>query len=181
MPKSLPSITLFLPAIIVYLGLFIFPFGLSLAFGLFVIGVLLGLTFFWWEMLFYIQTNPHFASAKQHLRQMIQQRQISQILTFFQNESEQVATVSRSYVFIGIYFIVAFFVITSTGSTLGVGMILGLGLRYCLDIVRYWQNIQGFNSIYSKYLDFGLNRQLLPVLRIVFLLIFTIFSLMVLL
>ena len=180
MPKLSSSQLALWLGLIVYLGVFVFQFGLSVSYVLFILGVLFGLSFFWWEMVFHIQTNPQFLTLKQQFEQLLHKRQISEIIKIFQSESERVSTVSRSYVFVGIYFLIAFFVITSTGSAIGVGMVLGLGLRYCLDIHQYWTRPEQLDHIYGRYLHIHLKREFLPFLRILYLLFFGLFSLMVL-
>ena len=39
----------------------------------------------------------------------------------------------------------ALYVMTSTGSVLGMGMILGIGLHFCLDLWQYRSDEQKFN------------------------------------
>lgn len=179
--KRFPSQTLVLPLIIAYFLVFILTFGLSLQYVLFIIGGVLGVSFFWWEVLFYLYTRPSHTQEKKLLISLMKEKRFQEAGMTLQAESQKIPLISQSLLFVGIYLIMAFFVITSTGSALGVGMILGLGVKYCTDIFAFREKESELQRIYTQFGNFEVTKNLFSQLKKVYLALFILLSVLVLL
>ena len=167
-------------SIILYFSVFFLQFRFSLDYAAFIFGGIVGLSFFWWEVLFYLFTLPRLETESRQLKHLVQEKQFQSVLRFLQDQTNSQALISRSLLFLGIYFVMAFFVITSTGSPVGVGLILGLGLRYCLDIFLYRDHMNNLEKMYTQFGGFNLNDHLFSQLTKLFVILFCVLSLLVL-
>lgn len=128
-----------LPAI--YSLLFLFVYQPPQRFITFLIGLYVGFCLLFLDRVLHIFFIEPEAEYSQILIDTLKQKKI---LLFFKtlllSRSLQKHLITRSILFLTAYAGTALFVITSTGSTIGTGIVLGIGLHYCFDFFRYAQN-----------------------------------------
>ena len=78
----------------------------------------------------------------------------------------------RSWLFVLIYIVMGLFVMTSTRSFVGEGLVLGIGLRYLIDFWQYRKKYSQLIQIYGPIDD-----DILTKIPLIFSIIFVIFSL----
>lgn len=62
------------------------------------------------------------------------------------NEEKKYQLITRSFLFILAYLVMAVFVITSSGSNLGNGLVMGIALALLIEMIRYKDNPEQFNA-----------------------------------
>lgn len=104
----------------------------------FAVGVSVGWSLLWVDRLvhaFYLYPETEF---NQLLRHSWQQRQYRALISaLMQAGSLQEKLLMRSTLFFLVYLALTVFVLTSTGSVFGIGLMLGMGLHYTYDFWRY--------------------------------------------
>lgn len=68
---------------------------------------------------------------------------------YYAEPGQKVQPVSRSLIMLALYWPLAIFVTTSTGSVLGLGLILGLGAFQTWDIVRLHRDEAAFKTYFT--------------------------------
>jgi hypothetical protein len=158
---------------------FFFIFQDKWLFLQFVIGVGLGFLLFLLDRflhVFFIQPESEFS---QLVRGHWQQRKIKKIFhTFLTGRDQQNELITRSIFFLIVYVGLALYVMTSTGSVLGMGMILGIGLHFCLDFWSYRQNHEKFNHHFFWQMKRKLEEKEITYLVIIFSLFFLLLSML---
>ena len=128
-----------LPAI--YSLLFLFVYQPPQRFVIFLIGLYLGFSLLFLDRILHIFFIEPEAEYSQILIDTLRQKKF---LLFFKtvllSRAHQQHLITRSVLFLAAYAGTAFFVITSTGSTIGTGIVLGIGLHYSFDFFRYARN-----------------------------------------
>ncbi len=131
----------------VFSGIFIVHFNEHpLQFGLFLIGVWLGFAFILLDRFLHaLYVEPDLEFSKK-VQSALKHKQYKNLLTLMSKESlvEQTHLISRSTIFIISYMAISIYVITSTTNALGKGLVLGIGLHYCLDLLIYKDNVNEF-------------------------------------
>lgn len=87
--------------------------------------------------------------------------------------------ITHSVLFLLIYVGLAIYVLTSTGSVIGIGLILGIGLHLCIDLWRYQKDEQKFRQEFLWQLKQQLSKQQINYLVIGFSLFFLLLSFLV--
>lgn len=138
---------IFLP--FVYSAIFFFSFPSLLQFVFFVIGVVFGFQILFLDRFihaFYLYPDTEF---NQLVRAYWQKgNYLGAIKALAQAESLQEKLLTRSALFLIVYVLLTLFVLTSTGSVFGIGMMLGLGLHYTCDFWRYSRDTERFTKQY---------------------------------
>lgn len=119
-----------------FLGVFIIKFGVTIPFALFILGGVMGFHLFEIEALFHYfleNTKPRFSTKLLH-----------QAFT----DTEKKPLIAQLVLF-PLYVFLALLIITSTGSVVGVSLILGLGLRYVWELLMHRHSEE---LIHAKYL-----------------------------
>lgn len=128
-------LSLLLP--LLYSAVFFFSFPNIFAFAVFVLGVVIGSGIILIDRLlhaFYLFPDTEFNVL---IREEWRKKNIFGVLKMLQlADPYQDQLMTRSVLFLVIYWVLALFVLTSTGSILGIGIILGMGLRYVID---FWK------------------------------------------
>lgn len=86
----------------------------------------------WWD--------KQYVTQKMALRQLMTERKYTDVVRAF-FELKRVAFLSDSFYFLLVYWPLAIFVMSSSGSELGVGLVSVLGLRYVFNFLVDWNNI----------------------------------------
>lgn len=122
---------------LLYSVMFLWSFPGLVEFVLFVIGVVMGVNILLLDRFlhaFYLYPEHDF---NQLLQEEWRKKNWKGLLHVFrQAEPFQEQLMTRSMVFLLCYLFLAIFVLTSTGSVIGMGVILGMGLRYVVDFWR---------------------------------------------
>ncbi len=130
-------------------GLFGLPFVFILplwpSFVLFTIGLMIGVGLLWFDELYLWKWYSEPAST-------------SQLIT-------------RSPLFLLIYIPLALFVVTSTGSRIGIGLILAMGIILTLEMWELRQNLPAFQQRFGQYLVHSFTLQQIQIIGVVSLLI----------
>lgn len=106
-------------------------------------GGLLGLGFVMVDRFIYVYlTKPH-EQLSEHVRLLVQQRRWMDAVRLLRNRgNEQRELTVRSVFFMAAWIPAAFFVTTSTGSMLGTGLVMGIGLHLLYDVAMGWQDFE---------------------------------------
>jgi hypothetical protein len=116
-------------------------------FLIFLVGVHAGFAVFFFDRflhVFFVDPDAEFSTlVKGEWRQKRYQGALRLIA---KGRDLQKKLTTRSVFFLLVYVPVALLVLTSTGSYFGMGMILGLGLHYCYDFLRYRRDLSSFEQ-----------------------------------
>jgi hypothetical protein len=119
---------------LLYSAIFFFSFPSIVSFVIFAVGIVVGSGMILVDRIlhaFYLFPEHEFNVL---IREEWRKKNIFGVLKMLQlADPYQDQLMTRSVLFLVIYWILAVFVLTSTGSVLGVGIILGMGLRYVID------------------------------------------------
>src|SRR5258708_1940835 len=129
-----------LPAL--YSLIFLYTYRSPILFGEFVGGVYIGFGLLFLDRLlhvFYIEGETEFSMMLKDLWRKKDFKNVFRALFLAGTLQERLIT--RSIYFLIAYTATALFVITSTGSVIGTGIILGIGLHYCFDFYVYQRNL----------------------------------------
>jgi hypothetical protein len=134
----------------IYSAFFFFSFpGGVINFGLFVIGVLIGFQILFADRIvhaFYLYPETEFNTL---VRELWKRGDVKGMLkALAQAETLQEKLLTRSALFLIVYIFMTIFVLTSTGSVVGFGIMLGMGLHYTVDFWRYSKDPKKFAKQY---------------------------------
>ncbi len=117
------------------LQLLIFFVGLWIGYSLIIVDRILHACF--------VEPDTEFSLKIQH---SIKKRQVRIFLhlLFLEAANQQAHLITRSTLFMASYMAIAIYVVTSSTSLLGIGLVLGIGLHYCLDLLIYHANTTEF-------------------------------------
>ncbi len=147
-PRLSTVFNIFLPFLYSALFAFKFPGGWG-SFGLFGVGVWVGFQLLFLDRVvhaFYLYPDTEFNTLVRSLWIKRDLKGMFRALT--QAETLQEKLLTRSALFLIVYIFLTIFVLTSTGSAVGIGVMLGMGLHYTADFWRYSQNPQQFAKQY---------------------------------
>jgi hypothetical protein len=71
---------------------------------------------------------------------------LQMVKVLLQADTLQEKLLTRSILFFCIYIALTFFVMTSTGSIIGIGLMLGLGMHICLDLLSHSKDTETFHK-----------------------------------
>jgi hypothetical protein len=137
----------FLP--LMYCLLFLLRFHEPLSLFQFCLGVGIGFSIFIIDRIvhaFFIQPELEFSKQIQAAWHAKNYRLLVNILATA--GSKQTHLTTRSLFFLLIYIGMSLYVLTSTGSILGMGLILGIGLHFCLDFWWYKRDTTQFDDFF---------------------------------
>jgi len=130
-----------------YSTIFFFVFPNKVLFGEFAAGVFIGfwlLSIDWILHIFFVQPEAEFSKA---VKEKWGQRKWRQaIAVFITTRQLQQKLITRSILFLVAYVVLALYVLTSTGSIFGSGIVLGIGLHFCLDLLNYRRDLEKFHQ-----------------------------------
>jgi hypothetical protein len=135
--------------VLVYVILFRFAIETWLSYGLWLVGIALS---FGWKSVDYLLYGLYSNDDDQAgvaMRQAYQTKQLGlvlQTITVWKPQMKQL--ISRSIFFVTLLPFLMLFVITSTGSALGAGLVLGLGLQVFLDILYWYDQPERLRTLY---------------------------------
>jgi hypothetical protein len=126
-----------------FLLISLFRWEISLGLLLMWVGGVVGMLFEWVDRIFYVYfTKPHEQLSFQ-VRSLVKQKRYREALKLIdQRKYEQRHLTVRSLLFILVWILAAFFVLTSTGSALASGMVMSIGLSIFIDMLRDWKNME---------------------------------------
>jgi hypothetical protein len=148
----------FLP--LIYSALFFFSFPIWYLFALFLIGVMIGFAVIYADRLlhaFYLYPDTEF---NQLLQTEWKRKNVFGVWNLLiQAEGHQEKLLTRSILFLAVYAVLTFFVLTSTGSMVGIGLMLGMGLRYTVDFWKLSRDPEVFHRQFLWQLKRSLSQQ----------------------
>lgn len=131
------------------------------------LGGVLGMFFFWADRLAHVYFTRPFEQLSLQVKGLFHERRIKEALLLLeQRKNEQRHLSVRSALFLALWIPLAFFVITSTGSVLAVGLVMAIGLSAIVDMQSdfkqlsklkwwlFWQIKRDFTDIEAKYFVF---------------------------
>jgi len=115
---------------------------ISLSVILMWVGGVVGMLFEWVDRITYVYfTKPHEQLSFQVKSLMSQKRYREALLLIDYRKHEQKHLTVRSLLFVLVWILAAFFVLTSTGSAFASGMVMAIGLSILIDMIKDWHNI----------------------------------------
>ncbi len=170
----------FIP-LFIYGVIFFFRFSHSLEYGLFLAGLSMGYFFIIIDHLLYFYYAVDSIPFVQHGRSLFKQKRYIALLRFaLKNRNSMTRMITRSVLFVGVYIPLSFYIITSSQSTIGLGLVLGLGLRMVWDMIRFYRYTDYFQEIFLWQITRSLSAKEIRILVAIFVgifLTFTIFAL----
>lgn len=128
-------------------ALFMFSFESWEQYMLFVIGVFIGFVLLFLDRLLHVFFIAPETELSQEVRAAWHQHHVGRVVQILSSaKTAQEKLVTRSVFFFITYVALALYVLTSTGSHLGMGVILGLGLHYCIDLWQYRRDLTAFHK-----------------------------------
>ena len=119
---------------LLYSAVFFFSFPSLVSFIIFVIGIFVGSGMIVVDRILHALYLFPENEINVLIREEWRKKNLLGVLNMLQlADPYQDQLMTRSVLFLAIYWLLALFVLTSTGSVLGIGIILGMGLRYTLD------------------------------------------------
>jgi len=132
-----------------YSLLFIGSFPNFLSFGLIILGVFIGFQILFFDRVlhaFYLYPETEFNQLVRSL--WANKDYVGVVKALVQAETLQEKLLTRSTLFLIVYLLMTVFVLTSTGSVIGIGLMLGMGLHYTYDFWRYSRFTEKFTKQY---------------------------------
>lgn len=111
--------------------LFLLRFAFPFPFVLFVVGFVIGYFFHLLDRLVQLACIPEYVEQRKHFLSAVSRVRLLKAMDFLLKEIEPVIFSSA---FLALYFPLAVYVITSTGSVIGLGVVIGLGLTYVMHL-----------------------------------------------
>lgn len=106
------------------------------------LGGVLGMGFSWADRLAHVYFTRPFEQLSLQVKSLIEQKRWKQafrVLDLRKNEQRHLTV--RSALFLAVWVVAAFFVISSTGSIFSVGMVMAIGLSVLLDMIHDFGNM----------------------------------------
>lgn len=143
-------ITFLLIIFISYSLFFLFSFPLWYPFLLFLLGLLLGYFFHILDRIVQVLFIPEMEMKKREFLSTVQKGKFIRGFTYLVHE---VPSASSSFYFLCLYFPLAFYLISSSGSVVGTGLMLGLGLSYCAHFILSYKKVKEVRALYFQPLS----------------------------
>ncbi|MEO8581530.1 MAG: hypothetical protein ABI425_03010 [Patescibacteria group bacterium] len=129
---------------------FLLSFPLWYPFLLFSIGLMIGYCFHVIDRFFQVLFVPDLKVHRQHFLSFFKKGNILDGVLYLINK---VPSASASFYFLLIYFPLALYLISSSGSVVGTGLMLGLGLSYSAHFILSYKKVSGVRMLYFKQLS----------------------------
>jgi hypothetical protein len=167
---------------IIYAAIFAIVFYRApLLYAQFAVGIFLGFSLLFFDRILHIFFVDPQSEFSQLAREQWRARNVRGFLQLmFQSSAFQEKLVTRSILFLISYAALAIFVLTSTGSVLGAGLVLGIGLHFCLDFFIYRKDVRQFRKHFLWQIKRELSEQEISTLLWSFVTFFILLSLLVL-
>lgn len=165
--------------LVVFVGyslFFLVRFPLQLPFFLFVMGAAIGYGFHLVDRLVQLFFVTDFRTQKQHFMKLLSTGKVFLSLTFL---IAKIPSVAMGFVFLALYYPLAFYLVSSSGSILGTGVVLGLGLSYCTHFVLNYQNISDARKLHFQPVHSSVSDTVIQRIMGGFILVFILLSMLV--
>jgi hypothetical protein len=157
-------------------SLVIRPFELFLQFF---VGVQVGFLIFFIDRIFHVFFVDPESEFSQLIRgEWLKKRYRGALRMLARGRDLQKKLTTRSVLFLLIYVPIALFVLTSTGSYFGMGLVLGLGLHYCYDFIQYRRDLTKFHDHFLWQVKRPFSKIEINSMIAVFIIFFTLISLL---
>ncbi len=91
-------------------------------------------------------TRPH-EQLSEYVQHLIREKQFrAAVKALYERRAEQVHLSTRTVFFIVAWIPIGLYVITSTGSMLAAGLVMGVGLHLLFDMAEDWGNLERLKS-----------------------------------
>lgn len=111
------------------------------------LGGLLGIGFVWVDRLAHVYfTKPHEQLSIQVRRLVSSRKYFDALRLIDQRKNEQRHLTARSLLFLMVWVVAAFYVLTSTGSVFASSMVMGVGLSVLVSMLVDWNNLAKLKS-----------------------------------
>lgn len=168
------SRTSFLVTILIgYALFFLLSFPLWYPFTLFCVGLIIGYTFHILDRAVQLLVVPDFVEKRKQFSSLVKSGHLMSGISYLIN---QVPSASASFYFLCLYFPLAFYLITSSGSIVGTGLMMGLGLSYCAHFILSYKKIDEVRVIYFKPVSLKVRNSEIQKLMSAFITIFVLLS-----
>lgn len=152
---------------LLYCGIFLIKFDLSPTFLLFVVGGAIGLHLFEAERVLRLHIDSGTRWSLKEFRNQLRHKTNS-------------ALAIQRILFV-LYPLIAVFIVTSTGSVIGAGLVLGLGFRYAWELVRTLSHpVQMYRTYLQHWLSRQPSEQTLHAVAVAYIIAYAVFSIMIL-
>lgn len=159
-----------------YCVFFVRRFPLQLPFFLFTIGAAIGYGFHLIDRIAQLFFRPELSVQKKHFFQLIAQLRVFAGLNYLMTK---IPSLSMGFIFLALYFPLAFYLVSSSGSVLGTGVVLGLGLSYCAHFVLNYQNIKDARELHFQPVNKTVSDQMIQRVMGGFIALFVLLSIFV--
>lgn len=127
-----------------YALFFLIKFAVPVQISIFLLGLFIGYTFHILDRFFQLFLISELKSERDHFISQLKSRKV---LIAFQSLVEKVPSVTSTFYFLVLYFPLAIYVTTSSGSILGTGLVLGLGLSYTAHFILGYKHISSIRQL----------------------------------
>lgn len=123
--------------------------------------LLLGLVLGFWFILVDRMLHALYVEPEQEFSRKVQAAWLSKnirlLLSLLLREgpAEQAHLISRSALFMVSFMAIAIYVVTSSTNSLGLGVVLGIGLHYCVDVISYYH----FPELFAEHFLWQIKRK----------------------
>lgn len=156
----------------VYLSIFCLRY-FSIWFAIpFVIGGVLGFYFSYVEGLVSLFLRQQEKQEQQEFYHLLKTGKMSSLASVIERQIPEQSMI-RSWLFVLVYMVMGLFVLTSTQSFIGEGLVLGLGLQYLIDFLSHRKKFSHLLKVYGP-----MEEELLRKVPVIFFVLFIIFSLL---
>lgn len=160
-----------------YATLFLVKLRFGLSFLFFITGLFIGFYFHVFDRIVQILVLDELKTQREDVVSLLKRGKwmaaLNQLIL-------SVEPISNSFYFLVLYIPLAFFMISSTGSLIGIGLILGLGLSYVTHFIWGYKHIRAIREAHFHLLSSTVTDQQIKMLMGVFNLLFVCISLLVL-
>lgn len=129
---------------------FLVQFPLGMPFLLFIFGLSLGYCFHLVDRFFQVLFVAELKHYKHEFLHLVKRGRLIAACVYLINK---IPSMSFSFYFLALYFPLAFYLISSSGSVIGVGLMLGLGLSYVAHFVLSYKKIREVRELYFHLLS----------------------------
>lgn len=155
---------------------FILRFPLWYHFTLFSAGLLIGYLFHVVDRIVQLFGIPEF---QPHRKSFVQSLMKGKITAAMQGLLKNVHSVSSTFYFLVLYFPLSLYLITSSGSVLGTGLVLGLGISYVAHFILSYKNVKDVRRQYFEPVSKKVSDTVIQRIMGVFILCFVVLSVIV--
>ena len=107
------------------------------------LGGVVGIGFSWADRLAHVYFTRPFEQLSLQVKSLVTQKRYREaVLLLEHRKDEQRHLTVRSVLFLAVWVVAAFFVISSTGSIFAVGMVMAIGMSVLVDMLADWHNLE---------------------------------------